>query len=438
MSKSTYMEARTGSLMRNLALYYGARVTGQIGHNVFIAALFVAAGTGGHSAMGLSSLMLAMTVSAIAFGLPGGAIADRLGAGRGFAMGSGLRAAVVAFALISQPSTAALIAIAFVYAAVSQVHNSSEMALVKSLCHRSPGRVHSLLVAMQYGGQAAAFLVIVPSLYYLGGVQAAIAGSLIITLGAMLLTNLLAHRLRGTDVAFDRGDQRRFSGIRQTFSFFARTAPARDALAVNAMKSLVTQVILVAFPLYVKHDLSLGTEGAILVIAPGIAGAAIGLAWAATALSLDGAARAMRLSIAGMTVAVFALASLDYGVSAAFLYSQVPPLVHFEAALNTTAVVAMPVAFLIGATLSVAMVSSRAALTAAAPVAIQSRAFAVQSTASDALVVLPLLFAGVVAELLGARMTLLALGSVCGITWLLVWHPRFQVGIFARHAEVSA
>ena len=421
----------------NLALYYGARVTGQVAHNLFIASLFVAAGTSGHSAMGLSSLIIAMAVSAIAFGLPGGALADRLGPGRGFAVGSSLRAAVIAFALLSQPSTAALIGVAFIYAAVSQVHNSSEMALVKSLCQRSPGRAHSLLVAMQYGGQAVSFLVLAPALYYLGGVQAAIAGALVITLTASGLTSLLAHRLRGTVRPDPELENGKFAGLRQTFTFFVHSAPARDSLAVNAVKSLVTQVIMVAFPLYVKHDLSLGNEGAILVLAPGIAGAAVGLAWAATALSREGMARAMRLSIAGMTVAVCALASLDYGVSAAFTYSQVPPLVHFETVLNTTALVAMPVAFLIGATLSVAMVSSRAALTAAAPGGIPSRAFAVQSTVSDALVVLPLLFAGVLAELLGARMTLAALGGLCGITWLLIWHPRFQFGIFARRSEAA-
>ncbi|MBK7330784.1 MAG: hypothetical protein IPI85_17395 [Dehalococcoidia bacterium] len=136
-----------------------------------------------------------------------------------------------------------------------------------------------------------------------------------------------------------------------------------------------------------------------------------------------------------MAVAVFALAALDYGVNFAFAYSQVPPLVRFEAAMNMTVVIAMPVAFLIGATLSVSMVSSRSALTAAAPLGIQSRVFAVQATVADALVVFPLLFAGVAAELLGARSTLGALGALCAVTWLLMWHPRFQLAVLARRAE---
>lgn len=421
-----------------LALYYGARFSGQVAHNTFLAAILVIAGTSGHSAMGLSSVIVAMAASSIIFGLPGGALADRLGASKGFAVGAALRASIIAIALLSNPSTFEIAWLAFAYAAVSQVHSTGEMALVKALCHQSPGRVHSFLVAMQYCGQAAGFFIVTPALYLLGGTEAAIAGALGIMLIHVLLTNLLAARLRGVVLPVTARAGRHFDGLRQTLAVFAHSVPARDALAVNSVKSLVSHVVMVAFPLYLRQDLSLGPGGAALVLIPGVAGAAIGLAWAATGLTLDGAARAMRLSIAGMAVAVFALASLDYGVSAAFVYSQVPPLVSFESSLNTAAVVAMPVAFLIGATLSVSLVSSRAALTAAAPAHLQSRVFAVHATTSDAIVILPLLFAGVIAETLGARTTLAMLGALCGVTWLMVWHPRFQVGIFARRGEAQA
>lgn len=43
-------------------------------------------------------MIVAMAVSSMIFGLPGGALADRLGAGRGFAVGAALRASVVALA----------------------------------------------------------------------------------------------------------------------------------------------------------------------------------------------------------------------------------------------------------------------------------------------------------------------------------------------------
>ncbi len=429
---------RGPGLRSNVALYLGARAFGQVGHNLFIASLFIIAGTGDHAAVGLGSLMAASTVSAMAFGIPGGALADRIGAARGFAFGGALRAAIIAVALLGIVPIAAVAIVALAYAAVSQLHNPSEMALVKVLCDRSAGRLHSLLVALQYAGQGIGMLVLAPALYFLGGVELAMLGALVLVAGQVAVSALLAVRLHGTDQATVRENGRPFAGLRATAAVFAHSEPAKDALAVHAIRSLVTQVILVAFPLYVRHDLSLGTEGAAYLLAPGIAGVTAGLAWAAAGLSLHGTARAMRLSTLGMAVAVCALAALDYGVTAAFTYSQVPPLVRFEAALNMTAIVAMPVAFLVGASISVSMVSARAALTAAAPLALQSRVFAVQSTVADALTVLPLLFAGVAAELLGARTTLAALGLLCAVTWLLMWHPRFQLSFLARRAPASA
>jgi hypothetical protein len=425
-------------LRSNVAVYLGARAFGQTGHNLFIACLFVIAGTGEHSAVGLGGVVAATTLASLALGIPAGALADRIGAARGFALGGALRAAIVAAAFTGIVPPSGVIALAFLYSAVSQVHNPSEMALVKVLCDGSAGRLHSLLVALQYAGQGIGMLVLAPALYFAGGIQAAMLGALALMAGQLGLSLLLAGRLHGTDHASVRESGRPFAGLRATAGIFARSEPARDALAVHAVRSLVAQVILVAFPLYVEHDLSLGAEGAVFLLGPGIAGVVVGLAWTAAGLNLNGTARAMRLSVLGMALAVFALAALDYGVTAAFTYSQVPPLVRFEAALNMTAIVAMPVAFLVGATLSVSMVSARAALTAAAPLALQSRVFAVQSTVADALVVLPLLFAGVLAEVLGARMALAALGLLCTGTWLLMWHPRFRPAFLMRRLEARA
>ncbi|MGE3074548.1 MAG: MFS transporter [Dehalococcoidia bacterium] len=428
----------------NLALYLGARCFGQTGHNLFTAMLFVIAGTGNHASLGLGTLLATTTIASVVLGVPGGALADRIGPGRGFAAGAALRCCAIALAMVLPTPAVMLIALAFSYTAISQLHNPAEMALVKVLSARQAGRIHSIMVAIQYGGQGMGFLVLAPALYFLGGVEAALAGALAIVAVQVLLAVLLAVRIRplvenawSENTEHEPAHRHRFAGLRETVSFFSHSEPARDALAVQALKSLVAQVIMVAFPLYLKQDLSLGTEGAIFLIVPGVAGAIAGLVWSGTGLTLDGTARAMRLSILGMAVAAFALAALDFGMSFAFTYSQVPPLVRIEAALNTTVIVAMPLAFLIGATLSVSMVAARLALTAAAPLTLQSRVFAMENTVSDALIVLPILFSGVIAEFLGARATLGSLGFLCLATWLLMWHPRFQLGFLARRANVA-
>jgi len=409
-----------------LGLYYAARLGGQAAQHLFLGALLVIAGTGGHAAAGLSSIFLATTVAALVFGVAGGSLADRIGPARGFAMGAGLRLLVIAFALVLPGGTTGAVIAVFLWSTVMQLYSPAEMALVKVLCSKQAGKAHSLLLALQYTGTALGLLVLAPLCYWLGGPQAMIVGALVAGIPLMVVTGVLAARLADQQFATDEAEHRSLRGVRETISIFIHQAPARDALAVLSVKALVAHAIMVTLPLYVQRDLSMGSEGAVFLLVPGALGAAAGLAFAATSLASAASARTMRLAIGGLTVTVFALAALDYGISSALAYSQVPPLMQFEAALNTGLVLGMPVAFLLGMSLSVATVSGRAAMTAVAPMAIQSRVFAVQALITDALVILPLLLLGVGAELAGARPTLGAIGVVAAATWLVMDHPRFQ------------
>jgi len=134
----------------------------------------------------------------------------------------------------------------------------------------------------------------------------------------------------------------------------------------------------------------------------------------------------MRLALLSMVVGVFALASLDYGLNAVLTFSQVGPLVDLEASLNTTFIVAFPVAFLVGLAVTLALVSARVALTAAAPLAHQSRVFALQATLTDSFVVLPLLLMGIGVEVAGARPVLAAMGLIGALTFVFIQLPRFM------------
>ncbi len=90
------MENTGSTLNVERRLYYAAKFLGQTSQNIWQAALFVAAGTGGRPAMDLASLFLAMLLPSIALGLLGGWFVDRIGAARGLAIGAGLRFSAVA------------------------------------------------------------------------------------------------------------------------------------------------------------------------------------------------------------------------------------------------------------------------------------------------------------------------------------------------------
>lgn len=413
------------------AIYYTAKFVGQVAQNLLYAALFLAAGTSSHAAIGLSSLFIAMLAPAMIFGLPGGAIADRLGPARGFVAGSVLRlwAVVIGMLVIHGANTAWLLA--FVYAAVSQVGAPAEMALVRTLRGRAAGRAHSMIVALQYGGQGLGMFILAPALYYTGG-RMAILGGAAVTFA--LLTGLAAYlavRLRAHPGLSVQPARSAFSFL-DTVRFFRREALARDAVMVIAVKAMVAQGVVVALPLYLEHDMGLGHQALAYLVVPGAAGTIAGLLWAGgPRVNAERCRSTMRLATMGMIASVSALAALDLSITIVAEYSHVPPIAHLAVSMNTTFAVALPVAFLLGMALAASLVTARVVLTDTAPLGQQARVFAVQTTLTDAFVVLPLMLLGVGAQYAGARPTLGAIGIVAAAVLLLIEHPRFRNSRFA-------
>jgi hypothetical protein len=80
-------------------------------------------------------------------------VADRLGPARGMVVGAGLRFASLAVGILLVDGSTSAWMIAGLYSAVSQVFTPAEMAMVRSLRHEASSRAHSIVVALQYGGQ---------------------------------------------------------------------------------------------------------------------------------------------------------------------------------------------------------------------------------------------------------------------------------------------
>lgn len=399
-----------------LSLFALAKFTAQAGQNLFFAALLVTAGTSDHAAAGLSSFFVAMLLASLAFGMPGGALADRIGPSRGFALGGLARAAVILAWPLGPGGAVAVPAVVFAYSAVSQVYSPSEMALVRILGGRRHGAVHSLLLTLQFAGQGLAVAALAPFLWWLGGTAAMAAG-------AAVLAGLAAAFACGLAVATARlrlERPARGSAFRDTLRFFRRHTVAREAVIALALTSMVVQGSIVALPLYLRNDLAAGSLGAAAVIGAAGLGVGAGLLAAALRLGPGSAGAAIRAAVLAMAVGTVALASLDYGLRAALELTEVGPLVNLDLSLGASFAVAVPVAFLLGLAACLALLAGRTALTAAAPVAHQSRVFAVQAVLTDAFVVLPLVLFGIGVEVAGARPVLAVMGGVAGFAFLVL------------------
>lgn len=390
--------------------YFTARFIGQTGQNLFLAALLVAAGGGDSAALGLSAMFLATLLPAILLGLPGGAIADRLGSAA-YPIGSFLRLAPIAAGVLILDGPASVFLLSALYSAGSQVYTPAEMAMVRAVQANAAGRAHSLLVALQFGGQGFGMLVLAPALYFAGGPRLMLAGAAVAFALLTLITAAIAFRLRGT-AGDPEGPRRRTFSFAETFAYFRHEPRAAYAVGLLGFKAVAAKCMVIALPFYLERNLGLGAEALAYLLAPGVAGILIGLVWAGRTLTLATAPQTMRLALLGIVVSAFALAALDYGLTTAAQFSHVPPIVRLEASMNTTFVAALPVAFLLGLCFAGALVSARLVLSETAPLGQQARVFATQLTLTEAVLILPLAVAGVGTEFAGARVALLTLGVV--------------------------
>lgn len=404
------MDAREPSSLRfERALSYAARFTAQTSQNIWLAALFLVAGTGGKPALDLSSLFIAMLLPSILLGLPGGSVADRLGPGRGYALGALLRFLPVAAGIWLLDGGTSAWVLAFLYSTGSQVFTPAELALVRPLQASRVGRVHSWLAALQYAGQGAGMLVLAPALYFLGGPTAMVIGAAVGMSLLFALTVVLAVRVAPLARAFAAGSARAALSFRGTMAFFGRESLARYALVALGLKMVVSKGIVVALPFYLERDLGLGWQAVAYLFVPGVLGVLAGLWWCSRELTLARAHEVLRSSLLGLLAALAALAALDYGITAVAQYSHIPPVARLEASMNTTFAVAIPVAFLLGVSLSGLLIAGRVALTETAPPGQHGRVFAVQLTLTETAISLPLLALGVGTTYAGARVTLAAM-----------------------------
>lgn len=409
-------------------IYYASKFIAQVAQNLLLAALFVAAGTQSEgAALGISGLFLASLAPGLVLGFAGGALADRIGPARGYALGAVLRLLPVlaGVAILHDGTTAVLIALLFGIG--SQVFQPAEMALVSVVQRNSVSRAHALVLALQYGGQGLGVLVLAPALYFLGGTRLMMLVTAVALAVVVLLSFELARRL-GAIGAVGRRDPFHFAA---TCRYFLSHDHARTAVTTLGMKTAVARAVIVALPFYLSHDLGVGGAGLAFLVVPGGIGALAGLAVGLRTSTAHVAAQAMRRSLAGMLVALFAFAAFDYGLRAVVELSGVPPLLELDISMNTTFVVAMPAAFLLGYSLTLAVVASRVTLTATTPLGQQARVFAGAELLTESLLVLPLLLTGIGTEVAGARVTL----AVIGVAGLAVVLASEAPVLFARAAE---
>ncbi|MCC7363944.1 MAG: MFS transporter [Dehalococcoidia bacterium] len=410
------------------AAFYSARLLGQLGQAAFFGGLFWLVARGNNPALGGTVLMAAMMAGSMLFGIPAGALADRLGAGRAALAGAGGRLAIIAGTLVLAFSQAGeslwvLAGAAFLYSVVSQLFCPAELSLVRRVAAHRPSSGHASLMVLQYAGQGlGASLVAGIALFYRSPAVLLVA-AVLTYVAVMALVRVVARGTR--EEALSCRIDRRFI-LREPLAYFRSQPGAAAAGVFLAFSELVARASAVAIPYYIAHDLDLTTAQAAVLVAPAVLGVAGGLVWASRSLHIHVAHQALRLTLLGTAVSLVALATAGNGLTVAVSWLEPATPVHASAPPLLGVAIAVPVAIVLGACFAVGPVSARTLLTATAPREQQSRVFAMQSVFTDCIVFVPLLLSGVASEFAGAGATFLFLGLVGGAVFVLFETGRLR------------
>ena len=383
---------------------------------MFLAALLVASGTSHAAPLAISGVLAATLAGAVLFGLPGGALADRLGAGRGLPLGAVLRLVAIAAGVVVIGHPTLVWLVAFAYSAASQVFSPAEMACVRMLQHGAPTRAHAALVLLQYGGQGLGVL-LAPALLLLGGPTLMLLGAIVLYGGVAALATLLMLHLPAPASSSLQGAHQALS-YAEPLRFFGREPRAVYALGLLVFTDLATKSAAVALPRYLQGTLALAPWEIATLLGTAALGAAAGLLWISRVRTGGTSSRMVRLSFIGTVAAVIALVSLSRTVGEAAEHSGISLLAGLGDSSRLPFALSLPSALLLGLFLTAGPIGARALLTATAPAEQQARVFAAQTTLTHAVTILPLLLAGVGAQYAGPEASL-AFIAVLGVAALV-------------------
>lgn len=430
-------EERANNRVR--AAFYGARLLNQLGQALFFLGLFWLIARGSAAVIGATGVMAAMMAGTIVFGLLGGMVADRIGLANATVMGGCARGGVITATLVvaaigSGPMrVAALVLISFLYSAASQVYCPAEVALVRTIEARRTSVGHAMLTVLQYAGQVGALGISAVLAWHFQSPWALIVCAALAYAGVVVLMQRVAKGTRQIAAAYPR---RQHFFLSETIAFYRSQPGAVFAGVLLAFGELVAKASAVALPYYFARDLGLGRDASIALMTPGVLGVGLGLYWTGRWLEAERAHHVLRLTLVGTVIGMLALGGLPGGLAAVTSWLRPDTAVTVTPSVILAIVVTAPVALLLGLCFAVGPVSARSLLSATAPRDQQSRIFALQSTVTDSLAIVPLVLSGVGAELAGGRATFLFLGLL-GAAVLIVAEASGLHGVPSKSRQTA-
>jgi MFS family permease len=383
-----------------------SRLVGQTAQNALLYALLILLVKHSDSSIQSTLLVVALTVPAIVIGIPAGTLADYLPRRFSMTLGHLARAAIAVALFAFHEDLVSIYGLVLAYATVGQLFAPAEQSAVPSLVRRDQlSSANSLMMLVLVLGQIAGIAMIAPLLIWLIAPEAVF----LVCAGLFLVAAYIIGWLSTNFEPMERTPGMGFmAATREGFQILRTNRRAYLSIVYLVTAIALSRVLIILLPKYTRETLQIAPEDTVFVAAPAAIGAALGLLFVPLAAKLFGAWRVvifgfvtLLLGMTGLGLVVyvrdFIVQNFDFGIG--FLEGKV--------GVSSAITVAMLLAVPIGFAYVLVSVGTRVVMNQQVAPEAQGRVFAVQMAIGDALSLVPLLLVGVVADVVGARATLL-------------------------------
>ncbi len=391
---------------RPFILLWTAQAISQTAQNAIWFALMVLVEETTHSTTQIGLAIVSFILPSIIFTVPAGVLVDRIDKRLVLVSTNWIRAFVVLGYLVFNTSVAAVYAVTFVFSIISQFFLPAEAAMIPTLVGRERLITANSLFNLTFTiSQLVGIVFIAPiiikffgtgTLFVLIAFLFALCGGLVFPLPSRARTH--AEGMAEEEIQAVR---RFFFDLRETWHFLVTDRVATIAMVVLTSGATLTLITAMLAPRYVVTVVGIRADDTVYILAPAGFGMALG------ALLIGRLSR--RLAKELLVVVGTGGVALGMGLLAAVSplgSSLLPPAMAVVGQLGLSGVVGLTAAVMLiaavtGFALSLVLIPSQTILQEQAPVASRGRIFAVQIMLGNLASLLPLVFVGGLADVIG-------------------------------------
>jgi MFS family permease len=412
-----------------LALW-AAQATSQVAQNGINLALLVLVQERTHSPAAVSLTVLSFIVPSVLFGILAGVFVDRMDKKVILVITNALRAIAVLGYIFFDQTLGLILMVSFVFATISQFFSPAEAASIPRLVRRDDLITANSLFNLTFNGsQLIGFLVLTPLIIKFFGLHVFFLLCAGLYVLAAVLVSLLPRERARLAMVSSAESQRLILGIwaeiKEGWAILTHDQTSSLAMAQWTLVTTMVPLLAVVGPAFAESVIRARPEDVVFLFAP----AGIGMILTTALLNrLAHRFAKQTLITAGMIIlgcSLLLVAAAKTGGSY-LLYNLLGRVIDTSGLVMELIPIIMVLAFFLGIAFALINIPSTTIIQERCPASFRGRIFAVQFTVANAASIVPLLFIGGIAALIGVNKTIFLTGLLILASAAASWRVRHE------------